>query len=242
MPRKPRFYVPGVPVHLVQRGNNRTVCFFREVDYRFYLEALSDAARRYGCRIHAYVLMTNHVHLLLTPEDERAIPRMMQTLGRRFVVYINHVYGRTGTLWEGRHKASAIDSETYLLFCYRYIELNPVRAGMVNAPGDYRWSSHRHHAHAEPDPVIDEHPLFSSLGATAYERCAAYRDLFKTHLDADRVRAVREAVNVGMPLGNSRFCQQIEATLKRRLGYAKRGRPRKDEVREPSGAVPAVIR
>ncbi len=234
MPRKPRFYVPGVPVHLVQRGHNRTACFFAEEDYRRYLEALTDAAKRHGCRIHAYVLMTNHVHLLITPIDESAISRMMQTLGRHYVLYVNRVYQRTGTLWEGRHKASVIDSESYLLVCYRYVELNPVRAGIVAAPGEYRWSSYRHHALAEPNPVIDEHPLYRGLGETVHDRCAAYRDLFKAQLDPDHIRAVREATNIGLPLGNHRFREQIEAALQRKVGYAKRGRPRKDEVREPS--------
>ena len=228
MPRKPRYYVPGVPVHVIQRGNNRAACFFAEEDYRVYLDCLGEAARDRGCQVHAYVLMTNHVHLLMTPTTPEAISKVMQSVGREYVLYINHTYRRTGTLWEGRHKASLIDSELYLLVCYRYIEMNPVRAGMVNSPADYRWSSYRHHALAEPDPVIEDHTLYHALGRTPEERTTAYRELFRTHLDPIQVHAIRAATNVGMPLGNERFKEQIETALQCKVGHAHRGRPRKD--------------
>ena len=138
MPRKPRMYLAGVPCHVVQRGNNRAACFFTDDDYAFYREVLADASRRYRVHVHAYVLMTNHVHLLLSPQTVDGVSRVMQSVGRRYVQYVNKRYRRCGTLWESRHKASLVDAERYLLACYRYIELNPVTASMVPHPGDYR--------------------------------------------------------------------------------------------------------
>lgn len=254
MPRKPRFYVPGVPVHLIQRGNNRQACFFAEEDYRFYLQHLGEAASRYGCALHAYVLMTNHVHLLMTPATSEAVSKVMQSVGRHYVRHINRTYRRTGTLWplrhfhvpaafvrpahqEGRHKASAIDSESYLLICYRYIELNPVRARMVNAPGAYRWSSYRHHAHTQPDPMVEDHALYHALGRTPVERALAYRELFRAHLDPVQLRTIRQAANVGVPLGNNRFKEQIEIALQCKVGHAHRGRPRKPIALESMSAA-----
>jgi len=138
MPRKPRMFIPGVPCHVIQRGNNRDVCFYCDDDYLFYLECLKSACKRYHVSVHAYILMTNHVHLLMQPEDEVGITRVMQSIGRRYVQYINRAYRRSGTLWEGRFKASIINAEEYLLACYRYIELNPVRANMVTHPANYQ--------------------------------------------------------------------------------------------------------
>jgi len=146
MARKPRVFLQGVAQHVVQRGNNREPCFFAEADYQFYLECLAESATKYACQLHAYVLMTNHVHLLVTPENESSLSGMMQSLGRRYVRYVNHTYKRTGTLWEGRYKSSLVQSENYLLTCSRYIELNPVRANMVETPAEYRWSSYGHNA------------------------------------------------------------------------------------------------
>ena len=141
MPRKPRMYLPSVPCHVIQRGNNREASFFAHQDYLFYLNCLGEACNRYNVAVHAYVLMTNHVHLLMTPDDREGISRVMQSIGRRYVQYINKEYQRCGTLWESRHKASLVDAEQYLLTCYRYIELNPVVANMVKHPGVYAWSS-----------------------------------------------------------------------------------------------------
>ena len=142
MARLPRIVVPGQPLHIVQRGNNRTHCFFTDADYHFYLDCLADAASHFGCRIHAYVLMTNHVHLLLTPDTSTSPSLALQSVGRRYVRYVNHRYNRSGTLWEGRYKSALIDSERYFLACSRYLDLNPVRAKMVNHPGEYPWSSY----------------------------------------------------------------------------------------------------
>ena len=159
MPRRPRLALPGVPLHLIQRGNNRQACFFAEEDYRFYLERLSEHAGKSGCRVHAYVLMTNHVHLLISADGAEAPGAMMKALGQRYVQYVNRVYRRSGTLWEGRFRSCPIQEKTYLLACQRYIELNPVRAGMVEHPADYPWSSYRANGEGEANPLIHVHGL-----------------------------------------------------------------------------------
>ena len=159
MARLPRFVIPGQPQHVIVRGNNREPIFYAEEDYRFYLEKLQQACEKHQCDLHAYVLMTNHVHLLITPHTEDGISKSLQMLGRYYVQYFNHTYQRTGTLWEGRYKATLIDSERYLLTCYRYIELNPVRAeGMVDHPSEYPWSSYRYNVVGESDPLVVPHP------------------------------------------------------------------------------------
>jgi putative transposase len=227
MPRKRRFFLPGVPVHVVQRGNNRQAVFFEDNDYRAYLDGLRESAGQYGCAIHAYVLMTNHVHLLITPAEAGALSAALQALGRRFVPYINQCYGRTGTLWEGRFKASIVQEEGYLLTCYRYIELNPVRAGMVEEPREYRWSSYRANALGEANPMLSHHEVYRALGRNASQRQAAYRDLVATQLDPDALCEVRSCLQTGTPLGNDRFRDQIEKALGVRVGYSRRGRPKK---------------
>ncbi|WP_338026909.1 transposase [Coralloluteibacterium stylophorae] len=160
MARLPRFDLPWIPQHIVQRGNNRQVCFAAEIDYWQYLLELREASVKHRCAIHAYVLMTNHVHLLVTPEEAGGVSRMMQAIGRRYVGCFNARYRRTGTLWEGRFKSALVDSEHYLLRCYRYIELNPVRAHMTASPGGYRWSSYRCNADDHPDPILTPHPEY----------------------------------------------------------------------------------
>jgi putative transposase len=225
MPRKPRMYLPGVPCHVSQRGNNRAACFFAEQDYHFYLECLGEACDCNAVAVHAYVLMTNHVHLLMTPGDVPGISRVMQSIGRRYVQYVNKTYQRCGTLWESRHKASLVDAEPYLLSCYRYIELNPVAANMVNHPGDYRWSSYRHNAHGRPSGLIASHPVYERLGRSHAERQSNYRALFSTVLTKKEMHAIQTAARFSMPLGNDRFREQIERALGTSVGQAKRGRP-----------------
>lgn len=225
MPRKPRMYMAGVPAHIVQRGNNRDACFFVEDDYLIYMDWLGDACRRHGVDVHAYVLMTNHVHLLMTPERKDGISLVMQSVGRRYVQYVNRTRRRTGTLWESRHKASLVQAETYLLACYRYIELNPVRAGMVEHPADYAWSSYRHHAYGEANALISPHPLYRALD-TGEGLLSAYRALFRAGLEPDQIQAIRRAASFSMPLGNDRFRHQIEKALGRSVGYGVRGRPK----------------
>lgn len=227
MPRPPRYELVGIPQHVIQRGNNRQATFFADEDYRAYLGWLGEAAERHGCAIHAYVLMTNHVHLLLTPQVAGAIGKVMQSLGRRYVQYINASYRRSGTLWEGRYKASLIDSERYLLTCYRYIELNPVRAGMVEEPGQYRWSSYRWHGQGQVDPLIADHGEYWALGRDGNARQVAYRELFRDALDPKAVDDIRAALNQCRLCGSERFTNEIEAALQRRVRPGKAGRPRK---------------
>ena len=227
MPRKPRFYLSGVPVHVVQRGNCRQAVFFEDNDYHSYLNWLAEGAQKHGCQVHAYVLMTNHVHLLLTPATDNSISRTIQYVGRHYVTYVNATYGRSGTLWEGRHKGCVISSEEYLLACMRYIELNPVRAGMIERPMDYRWSSYRSNAAGIKDRLVTAHGLYEALGATPTERQHAYRELFSQALDPKQVHDIRACVQTGTPLGNDRFRGQIERTLNCRVGRMRRGRPTK---------------
>jgi putative transposase len=183
MPRKPRFYLPGVPAHIVQRGHSREPVFFENDDYAAYVEWLGEAALRYGCAIHAFVLMTNHIHILATPDNKNSISQMMQYVGRHYVPYINYTYGTSGSIWEGRYKAGLIHDEEYQLTCMRYIELNPVRAEMVKSPGAWRWSSYRANPRGEPNEMIQQHPLYLRLGRTAKQRQEAYQALFKAHID-----------------------------------------------------------
>lgn len=224
MPRKPRMYLPGVPAHVVQRGNNRNACFFADADYRHYLECLRQGLRRYQVRLHAYVLMTNHVHLLMTPIDTDGISRLMQHIGRLYVDYVNRTYRRTGTLWEGRHKASLVNAEDYLMTYYRYIELNPIAAGMVQRPEQYPWSSYAWHAWGKPNDLISDHPLYDGLGLDTGARQHAYRELFRHSIQNEAIHAIRESTRFCYPLGNDRFRAQIEISLGRRVGEKRRGR------------------
>ena len=229
MPRKPRFNLIGIPQHVIQRGNNRQPCFFGEEDYRRYLEDLAETADKFKCRIHAYVLMTNHVHLLVTPFEKHAVSQMMQALGRRYVYYINKTYKRTGTLWEGRYKASLIDSDGYLLTCMRYIELNPVRANMVDHPGEYKWSSYHANAQGVDMPFIEKHPLYLALGFEENERLAAYRELFRHHMDNETIHDIRETLNHELVLGRSYFQDKIQQISQRQTRMGAPGRPRIEE-------------
>ena len=225
MARKPRFNLPGVPQHIVQRGNNREPCFYAVDDYYRYLDDLHDAAVKNQVAIHAYVLMTNHVHLLATPGQAYSISHMMQDIGRKYVRYINHTYRRTGTLWEGRYKASLVDSEVYLLTCMRYIEMNPVRAGMVESPGEYSWSSYPKNAQGRNDKIIKPHPVYQLLGTKKLDQRHAYRKLFRDYLDDAQVRAIRDALSQELVLGRDNFKNKIEQMLKRQTRAGQRGQP-----------------
>ena len=227
MARLPRYALPGQAQHVIQRGNNRCAIFVTDDDYRFYLECLSDAAKKTGCDIHAYVQMTNHVHLLVTPQHKESIAKMLQSVGRRYVQYFNQAYKRTGTLWEGRYKATLIDSEAYLLTCYRYIELNPVRAGMVLQPAEYAWSSYRCHAEGAENSLITDHPLYLALGATTEARQSAYRELLGSDLSTTELDSIREATNKAWVLGSHRFKEEISVLTDRRVMALSKGRPRK---------------
>jgi putative transposase len=227
MPRRARLALPNVPLHLIQRGNNHQACFFTDEDYRFYLDWLTEHAGTTGCRVHAYVLMSNHVHLLITAERVQAAGALMKALGQRYVQYVNRNYRRSGTLWEGRFRSCPIQEEAYLLACQRYIELNPVRANMVAHPAEYRWSSYRANAQGATDALVNPHPLYTALGLDAAGRQAAYRDFFRYELEPGLVDEIRQATNGNFALGNELFAAQVSAALGRRAAPGKPGRPRK---------------
>ena len=228
MPRRPRAHLDAVPLHIVQRGHNRQACFFGDDDYSNYLYWLGKALDDTGCALHAYVLMTNHVHLLLTPSKATAVPRLLISLGRRYVQYINRSYRRTGTLWDSRYKSSAVQAGAYLLACQRYVELNPVRAGMVNDPANYRWSSYRANGLGQADPLVNPHLLYTSLAPNDQHRQAAYRALFDTELDQTAISDIRLALNQSQPLGDTRFYSEIERVTGVRRESKPRGRPRRE--------------
>lgn len=238
MPRRARLSVAGIPWHIIQRGNNRSVCFFSEEDYRRYLDDLTELSARVGCAIHAYVLMTNHVHLLLTPERSDSAALMMKHLGQRYVQYVNRTYRRSGTLWEGRFRSCLTQTEDYVLACYRYIELNPVRAAMVNRPQDYRWSSYHANAQGKADRLITPHAEYLRLARDDTDRRDAYRALFKAHLEAETVDEIRKATNGNFALGNGRFKKEIEDALGRRVQRGRSGRPRRRENDVDKGRTP----
>lgn len=234
MARLPRFVLPGHPQHVIIRGINRDPVFCAEADYRFFLDKLKDAAKKHQCDVHAYVLMTNHVHLLMTPHKEDGISKLMQMMGRYYVQYFNYTYKRTGTLWEGRYKASLIDSERYALVCYRYIELNPVRANMVSHPADYPWSSYRSNALGKVDACVTPHVLYWGLGVDDVSRQSAYRALFDGQMDESTITQLREATNKACVLGCDGFKQKIDAQLNRRVDKMDRGGDRKSKAYKAS--------
>ena len=227
MPRRPRIHLAGLPLHIVQRGHNRDACFFAEEDYLAYREWLGEACKSTGTQLHAYVQMTNHVHLLLTPPESGAVSQLMISLGRRYVHYINKTYRRTGTLWDSRYKSSLVQEDRYLLLCQRYIELNPVRAAMVDDPAHYRWSSYRANGLGQVDSLLTHHAVYSNLGENEADRLETYRSLFRPELDAEAIGDLRMALDQGQPLGDSRFIDQIEQVAGCRREVRPRGQPRK---------------
>lgn len=227
MPRQPRYFIPGIPQHVITRGVDRHAVFFQHGDYLLYLNALRKASTEYECEIHAYVLMVNHVHLLVTPLHAHALPLMMQAMGRLYVQRLNAQYKRTGTLWEGRYKACLVQSDEYFLTCQRYIELNPVRAGIVASPGEYPYSSYAHHALGSEDSLVSQHPSYSSIHSNPDDRRRAYRELFVDEFSEEELQRIRFSTNACSFIGSERFRRQIEAMLGRSLTTGKRGRPPK---------------
>jgi putative transposase len=225
MARLGRYFVPGQPLHVIQRGNDHRSIFFAPDDYARYREWLHGASVMNGCAIHAYVLMPNHVHLLVTPRDEDSLPKTMQALGRRYVRHVNWVYGRSGTMWEGRYRAALIDAQNCLLACMRYIELNPVRAKLAAHPRDYQWSSYRAHALGEYDALVRDHELYLDLGPDGARRQSAYQTLFDEVLDEEFIAVLRTATNGGWAVGGDRFKQEIALALGRRVVPLPKGRP-----------------
>jgi putative transposase len=217
MARRKRLFLDGQLLHVIQRGNNRLAVFFARDDYAQYIAWLGEAAREYGLAVYAYVLMTNHVHILAAPEDADSLSRTMQSLGRRYVRHVNNCYGRTGTLWEGRYRATAVDGDAYFFDCCRYIERNPVRARMAARVRDWRWSSYRAHALGAADPLLSEHPLYRALGRTAARRQSQYLLRFRAPDDEEFVSALRQGTNGGWPVGGELFKQEIAKALKCRV-------------------------
>jgi putative transposase len=223
MARSLRCILPGVAVHIIQRGVNRTTCFRAGADYLVSLSNLRQLAAKYGCALHAYCLMTNHVHLLVTPSEAKSCAELMRDLGRRYVPYFNRRHGRSGTLWEGRFRACLVESAHYVLACYRYIELNPVRASMVSHAADYLWSSYAVNSGARSDPSIVPHAEFLALSADTGHRQAAYRALFDEEMDLPLVEAIRDATNGGYPLSSNRYKTTVLAPLGWKTGPGKPG-------------------
>jgi len=247
MARLPRYVLPGQPQHIIQRGNNRQAIFSAEADYQFFRDALVEAADKHGLVIHAYVWMTNHIHLLATPEREESIGKVFQSAGRKYVQYFNDTYRRSGTLWEGRYRATVVDSEQYLLTLMRYIELNPVRAGMVAHPRDYPWSSYACNALGEAGPNggwVRPHEEYLRLGRGASARQSAYRQLFRAAISAYDLGEIRACTHKGWALGGERFKAQVEALTQRRAVSRGVGRPRKEKngVRPHYRAITAFAR
>ena len=226
MPRRPRIVYDNSTVHLTQRGNNRSACFFADEDYAFYLDQLALACKTHAVDLHAYALMSNHVHLLLSAADGQAPSRMMKQLGQRYVQYINRTYQRSGTLWEGRFRSCILGEEDYVMGCYRYIELSPVRAGTAGHPEEYRWSSYQANTQAESSPLLVPHPFMQALGANEADRKDAYRALFSHHLDNGLVNEIRSATNGNLVLGSGQFQRKIGDALKLRTWRGKAGRPK----------------
>ncbi len=225
MARLPRLSVPHHPHHVIQRGNNRQTIFTSAADFEKLKSIMSDAAERFDVQVHAYVLMSNHIHLLITPSDEKGLPLFMQALGRSYVQYFNKKEGRTGTLWEGRYKSTVIQSERYLLTCMAYMDLNPVRAGMVQSPKDYAWSSHKHYVGATVDKVVTPHPLYWELGNTPFSREAAYFEMVNAGVSAAHHKTLTDHTHAGWAAGDESFVEVLSKVTDRRATKAKVGRP-----------------
>jgi putative transposase len=227
MPRRPRIHIPGVPQHVIQRGVNRQPIFFAADDYVFYLDWLGVYAAQREVALHAYCLMTNHLHLLLTVPSQAALSGLMQDIGRRYVQYVNYRYQRCGGLWQGRYKSSHVQSERYLLVCMRYVEMNPVRARMVAAPGEYPWSSYAANALGQPNEILTPHPEYLSLDVNASARWQAYRALFASAVDDPAHNLIRPATQQGVVAGDRKFIEEIESSQGLQLQLRRQGRPEK---------------
>ncbi len=226
MARLPRLTIPGYPHHVIQRGNNREPIFSSPADCEFMLALLAENARKFEVSIHAYVLMTNHFHLLVTPDTANGLARMMQAVGRRYVRYFNDGHGRSGTLWEGRYKSTLIQTDRYLLACMAYIDLNPVRAGMVAEARGYPWSSHGHYVGLRRDKLITPHALYWELGNTPFAREAAYAELVHSGLTAQQLADLTQSALYGWALGEPEFVAHLQNHTERRMSKALAGRPR----------------
>jgi putative transposase len=225
MARLPRLTVPGYPHHVIQRGNNRQAIFATSADYEMLLSLLEQNGKKFSVDIHAYVLMTNHFHLLATPQTDTGLPQMMQAVGRSYVRYFNDLHARTGSLWEGRYRSTLIQTDRYLLACMAYIDLNPVRAGIVREAKEYAWSSHGHYIGLRDDKIVSPHSLFWVLGNTPFAREAAYADLVRAGITpAQQADLTRSALN-GWALGEESFVSDLQKRTARRVVKGQAGRP-----------------
>jgi putative transposase len=225
MPRHARLVVEGIPLHIIQRGNNRNPCFFSESDYLVYLDMLGAGLKLSGCRLHAYVLMRNHIHLLVSPDTVESAGLLMKALGERYVPYINKRYKRAGTLWQGRFRSCLVEDEEYLLTCHRYIELNPVRATMAQHPAHYKWSSHRSNAYGTRNGLLTRHAIYDRLGNDEPQRHRAYRRLFESELPEEKIEEVRKATNSNFALGSTDFGDRMATILGQPVRARTPGRP-----------------
>ena len=225
MARLPRLTLAGYPHHIIQRGNNRQMIFADTQDFETMLALLTENAQKFAVAVHAYVLMDNHFHLLATPATAEALPLMMQAVGRSYVRYFNNRHGRSGTLWEGRYRSTLIETERYLLACMAYIDLNPVRAGMVAQALDWRWSSHAHSLGLHADGLVTPHALYWALGNTPFAREAAYGALVQAGVSANQQSALTDATLRGWALGEDDFVAALQKKSARRVSKAKAGRP-----------------
>ncbi|WP_370981191.1 transposase [Agaribacterium sp. ZY112] len=234
MARLPRINIADIPQHIVQVGHNNLACFFDDEDYEFYLQCLHKASEQYQVHVHAYVLLPNMIQIIATPKMTQGISSMMQSLGRRYVQYVNHRYKRSGTLWGGRYKSSLIDSDAYLLTCYRYVELKPMYLGLADSPEDYQWSSFNYHTCKADSELIKDHRLYNALGESDVERGQEYSRLFRFDFDSRLIEYIAETVKLGQVLGGDAFKDKIEKIANQRVRPLKRGRPSKKEANDSS--------
>lgn len=240
MARLPRLYIPGYPAHICVRGNNRQAIFRSEGDRVYFHRCLVETTRRFGLAVHAYVFMDNHVHVLGTGQTADSLSKVVQSMGRRYVSYFNYLYGRTGTLWEGRFHSSLVESERYFLVCHQYVESNPVRAGMVDDPVAFPWSSYRFNARGGADDLVTPHSLYMELAATERERRMRYTALFDHAIDPVVLAAIRFAAGKGWALGGEDFCAKLEALCGRPAAPRKGGRPRTNVARADGAETPGI--
>jgi putative transposase len=233
MARLPRLTIPGLAHHVIQRGNNRQAIFAADSDYELLLQLFHEHAKAQGVAIHAYVLMSNQFHVLATPETADGLPRMMQSVGRRYVRHFNQVQARTGTLWEGRYRSTVIQAERYLMACMVYMDLNPVREGVVSDPADHRWSSHGHYIGRHTDRLVTPHPLYWQLGNTPFARELAYRELVQAGVSAAHQRELTDATLRGWALGDADYLANLQSQTERRLHKTKAGRPTLSPIKSP---------
>ena len=231
MARLHRLTVPGYPHHLIQRGNNRQPIVADPADYRILLDLLAENSHKFQVQVHAYVLMTNHFHLLATPATQEGLPLLMQAVGRRYVRHFNRQQGRTGTLWEGRYRSTLIQADRHLLACMVYVDLNPVRAGLVAAAKDYPWSSHVHYAGLHTDNLVTPHPLYWSLGNTPFAREVAYQDMVNAGVSLKEQQALTQSALMGWALGDVDYVADLQKRTQRRLEKGKSGRPFKNDIK-----------